>query len=759
MGDPIGIINAFSGVIQIAMSIFVFLSDSRNKVKRYYSLSALFLGLWSLSIFFYTNPIIFGTTIWLKIVYTMAYCMTLGLILFAMVYPRELKSKFRIFFIINFVYMFVIGIVLWKTDLIVISTQNIPSAFNSIALMGPLYAFYGFPELITALYVVGYYIKQVSVLSGIEKRQVQFYVIGGVIMLIPVFLFDFGFPLIFNNTEFYKYGTVGNVLWTMIVGYSILTTRFLDMRVVLGSLISTFVKSFFILISFILILFVVQPIWNISLSLDGFIKLFSISILTTFLLIKIFKKVENFLTNHFVYTKYNPVKSLRLFINKNSKILDFNVIVRNLLDLIYSSFKPTFISIIIFDSKGNLITKEEEGDIKSGYTKDISEILDAWRKLNSNRILIFSELKYDKRAGKRIIDQKRNTILSFMKKNSVEIIFALREEEKFDGMVMIGQNYDRGSYTVSDIDFLDNVMQNCHMALVRAMLYLELQSFNKTLQSKVDNQTQELQVKVLELQEARKKERDMIDIMGHELRTPATIIKLNAELLEKYVNSNPDEYKKYLGRIRGSIENEIKLINTLLTSAKLEGNRIEINKEVVDIAEEIEMVLHGYEGMAKEKGLKIFSDIPSNVSMIYADKVRTIEILDNLVGNGLKYTKEGSVTVKVENDGEFVKISVVDTGGGIPSKEIPMLGSKFHRVGNYTGGEDDVDIVRPGGTGLGLFVAFGLVNLMGGKIFVESELGKGSKFIFTLPSYKGQKINNSSIGGDNDMFSRLGLKR
>jgi len=214
MTDTIGYINIFSGIIQILMGLVTFWSDRSDKIKRYYFFSALSLGLWSIGLYFYANPILFDSTIWLKIVYTMAYCMTLGLILFARVYPVKLEKKFRIFLILNLIYMAVIGLVLWFTPYILVDTHTVLGQFNSIATMGPWYFLYGLPEFVTAVYVVGYYIKQATKLEGIEKKQVQFYVAGGIIMLIPVILFDFVFPLAFNNTEFYKFSTIGNSVWT-----------------------------------------------------------------------------------------------------------------------------------------------------------------------------------------------------------------------------------------------------------------------------------------------------------------------------------------------------------------------------------------------------------------------------------------------------------------------------------------------------------------------------------------------------------------
>jgi signal transduction histidine kinase len=120
----------------------------------------------------------------------------------------------------------------------------------------------------------------------------------------------------------------------------------------------------------------------------------------------------------------------------------------------------------------------------------------------------------------------------------------------------------------------------------------------------------------------------------------------------------------------------------------------------------------------------------------------------------------GSVTVSSTYNEAEVEITVADTGKGISKEDLPKLGQKFYRVSNYTESSDGgrIDIVRPGGTGLGLFVTFNLIRKMGGDIRVESELGKGSKFIFTLPRYNGQK-DGFHKAQSNDMFEKLGLKK
>ena len=755
--DLIGIINLLSGILQISIGGLAYFSDRESKIKKYYFLSAFFLGAWSLSLFFYSNPYFFDSTVWLKIVYTFAYAMTLGLILFAKVYPKEDSKRFRYFFWIIFFLMSIELYFLWFTKYIVIDTQHLPSQFNSLATMGRHYILYAIPELITAIYIVSYYIKQSKTLIGIEKRQVQYYFVGGIIMLLPVILFDFVLPILFNNTTYYKFSTIGNTIWTLLVGYSILKTRFLDIRVVIGSLFVTFTKAFLITISFGLVL-IFAYMTELKLNGSGILRIFLLSIPLGIILTKLFSTIENFFTKSFIYVNYHPIKTLQEYNRLIAKSLRLSDLLTNLAQTLKISFKSKFVISIILDKERKPVSKVHISN-PDLTIEEISKALNIWYDLNSNRVIIYSELLKTKRAGKRMLDDKRNAILNFMQQNDIEIMYPIEQGMEYTGVILIGSKEDMSSYTITDIKFLESIIQSTQIALERAFLYKDVEDFSNKLQQKVSEQTQELQIKVKQLEEARRKEADMIDIMGHELRTPATVVKLNVELLERNIAKGDITLNKYLERVKEAINNEINLINILLTSAKLEGNKIVINKEEVDIKDEIEMSIHSHEHKALEKGLEILNKVDINTPTVYADKGRTIEILNNFISNAVKYTQKGSVTVESKFNKDFVIISVIDTGQGIPKDEIERLGKKFHRVENYIDPKDEkgLDIVRPGGTGLGLFVTYGLVEKMGGDIWVESEIGKGSTFTFSLPRYNGEK--NMSINTPKSMFEKLGLKR
>mgnify|MGYP003729766153 CR=1 FL=1 len=254
-----------------------------------------------------------------------------------------------------------------------------------------------------------------------------------------------------------------------------------------------------------------------------------------------------------------------------------------------------------------------------------------------------------------------------------------------------------------------------------------------------------LQEALAQLQEARRQERDMIDVMGHELRTPITIVR-NALLIlaqqYKFKKEVPlDIFEKYMEMAIESTRREMTLIETLLAATKIDARRIQFNKEKVNMLDVIDDAIEGQKHFADDRKIKINYEKPNQEFIAYADRVRTQEIVDNLLNNAVKYTQKGYVEIKIEKlNKEMLRVSIKDTGIGISKEDMQNLGKKFFRAKQYINTQSGEAVVRPGGTGLGLYVVFGLVKAMGGEINIESKLGKGSTFSFTLPIYTGQKI-------------------
>lgn len=287
---------------------------------------------------------------------------------------------------------------------------------------------------------------------------------------------------------------------------------------------------------------------------------------------------------------------------------------------------------------------------------------------------------------------------------------------------------------------------------------------NSTMFSRIDKQVKQLAKKNSLLKIARRREQDMMDIMGHELRTPLSIIRMSLGILKSRYSKAPESitsevFNKYEDRISEALSREISLLERMLSSTKIDADRMQIHLEKVNLKEVLDESVFVGKGLVEKKGLKLECICPGEQIEVYADKIRLAEVLDNLINNAIKYTEKGKIRITFQMVDDYIYIIIKDTGIGIPEEAVKHLGKKFYRVSQYTNEEqkEGVPVVRPGGTGLGLYVSFELIELMGGKISVKSELGKGSEFTLSIPIYKDQKEVHSAGDAERDLFKRMGF--
>jgi len=224
------------------------------------------------------------------------------------------------------------------------------------------------------------------------------------------------------------------------------------------------------------------------------------------------------------------------------------------------------------------------------------------------------------------------------------------------------------------------------------------------------------------------KEVDFVSLAAHELRTPVTSIRgYLAAFLDEAKNMEPEQ-RELLNRVQISATRLDALISNLLHSSNVEKGLIHLNKEPISLESVIQNVIEDYKGRASDKNVTIsFKKPAKEIIQVYADIEKIREVLTNLITNAILYNKPGGkVTVELKYRPDQVMISVEDTGIGIPKEAQNKLFTKFFRVGESANSESQ-------GTGLGLYISKAIVDLHGGDIWVESELGKGTKFTFTLP--------------------------
>lgn len=222
--------------------------------------------------------------------------------------------------------------------------------------------------------------------------------------------------------------------------------------------------------------------------------------------------------------------------------------------------------------------------------------------------------------------------------------------------------------------------------------------------------------------------RDFVANVSHELRTPVTIIKGYAEtLLDGALEADPDRAHRFVEIIASHSERLTNLINDILTLSHLETKETLLELFPLDVCGTIAKACMLLQEGADQKGIKIANETNSvAVPRVLADQGRLEQVLVNLLENAIKYTPDnGTVRLFTEDTGEFVRVSVADSGIGIPFKDLPRIFERFYRV-------DESRTREQGGTGLGLAIVKHIVQLHGGDVAVTSETGQGSVFSFTL---------------------------
>lgn len=223
---------------------------------------------------------------------------------------------------------------------------------------------------------------------------------------------------------------------------------------------------------------------------------------------------------------------------------------------------------------------------------------------------------------------------------------------------------------------------------------------------------------------------EFVSLVSHELRTPLAAMKGAADnLLDGIAGELTPMQKECLLISKRNIDRLGRLINDLLDISRIEAGRIQINKQAVNITNVVNEAARFFHELSQERNIKLAVSFQPDLPLIQADEDKIIQVITNLVGNAMKFTPGGGrVTVTVEKRADdSIQVNVIDTGQGIPLQDLEKIFDKFYQVGCA----QNKAAVK--GTGLGLPIAKGIVEKHGGRIWVESEVGKGSKFSFTLP--------------------------
>lgn len=708
-------------IVNIILALFIFLKNPKSDTHKYSIFFILVITCWTFTNYFSLHaPTEEMTLFWIKIVMAITSFLGPSIYLLVKVFPeRKIKLPKRTKFLISFLAsasMFTALSPYMFTSVRIIAGNIQPTPGPGIIIFA--INFFGFTIAAFINLILKYLRAQ-----GLQKTQLKYLVAGIVLTFVLQALTNFIFVVLLKISAFVILGPVFNLIFVAFVTYAIVKHRFLDITLVAIRAIFYILLILFIMSFYSVSLFLIQnqilkqEVNSTYLYLSAFLSLI---IAFSYQPIKAFIEL---ITDKILYQKtYDP----QLFQSKIGKAmsatLELDKLTSDCLNIIKQDIKPLGAAIVLV--KDEKVTnffgfgyrpfdRIERGELYNDSYYKFKKTLYSTKQ----NIIVFEELgECDTKTAMRLLD--------------IAIVLPLIIEDQYIGGVILKQKASGSIYSSTDIRLFQTLAPQFSVAIRNALSYEEIRNFNITLREKIRQATAKLRHVNQRLVEIDALKDEFVSVASHELRTPMTAIKNYLWLaLNNPPKPLPNEVKKQINIAYNSTERLIHLVNDMLTISRIEGHRIELQKEIFNINDLILDTFNELKPIADIKNISFNFIKKKDPLKTKGDRSKLREVFQNIIGNALKFTQHGSVSITSSTQSGEIMISITDTGPGILKEDMKKIFTKFSRL------EHSYAKTKESGTGLGLYISKEIVELHRGKIRVESAVNKGSTFYIFLPKY------------------------
>jgi len=722
-----------SAVFVFILGFLVFLRNPKSRLNWTFSLHALVITVWLFGTFmmFLNRDNIEAAIFWDRFIYGGVVFIPAFMYHFCL----ALTEKRRDFLLMLAYALSVFFLVMSRTDYFVNGVFEYQWGVHTKAQF-----FHHFFLLYFSSYVVIWFLRVYKyyrqVTSTLTRYQIRYFFIAFLLLFTigpTAYLPAYGISI-------YPFSYLSGLIFVVIISYAILKYRLMDMRVIARIFLIYSLDAAFVFAFYSVIIVVYPLLWGSVYNTYALLAGVVVAPLFVSLFFFVNKIVTSFIDRHFFYSLYN----FRVTINQLASELNNYTDLNKIIDLIVETVKRTMnlnrSGVLLIEKNGREIRYKVARVVGFNMNNGISLVRDNFLTQYLKKIqkpLVREELPFLARDAK--TDRERNNFLNLEKEMAhieAYLCLPLISAGDLKGIIVLGAKKTGDPFTTEDLDLLGSLSMQAGIAIDNARLYSETKNFNKVLQKKVDEQTQELKKRAEHLEKLLRMREEFLDIASHQLKTPISVIRGTISMFrDGSMDKLPKEQQqKFLDNIYHKTEKLNVIISDILRASEIDSDDFKIDPQIAQPASLPVILRSIYDDLhelAQDKGLALELKLPEKKDPKILTSADFLEqALYNLVDNSIKYTSKGSVKIELSTtDGQAI-VKVSDTGIGIPEADKKKIFEKFSRAKNA------VDMYADG-SGLGLFIVKRIIEAHpGGKIEFASEENKGTVFTVTLQLVK-----------------------
>lgn len=700
----------------VAQGLLVVLNDKRQKMNWTFLWMCFSLGAWVICNFL-ADADEGRSLLWSRLAFVSVTLACYYFLIFSLHFPNLSNPK------LSQHYIKALKILLWLFIIIELTPWFITSVFMELGvsnvMTGPLYIIFPFYLVFVLGSGVAILVRKAQH-SGEPYRTRAVLVLTGIVIMVFVgMITNLLLPSIQGTNSYANIGTLSTVIFVGFTTYAIIKKRLFDIRLIVARslayilLISTLTTLYFGMMLGLTVYLVPHSVVLVQQIAPLFA---AVIIAATYPELK--RRFDKLTNDVFYRDAYDPQSFLDELNQTVVTNIELGILLRRTAAVIEANLKCEFALFSIFDDDDNPRFLGSSGSGQNGRgLQFIREDLQGVKR----KIVLTDD-----------IESSRHSLGHTLKKNDIAVVVKLQsgfdQDQQARSYLILGPKKSGNMYNKQDIRILSIIADQLLIAIQNALRFEEIQNFNTTLQSSINDATAKMERTNKKLQDMDQTKDEFISMASHQLRTPLTSIKgYLSMVLEGDAGRVNNEQRKMLGQAYVSAQRMTYLISDLLNVSRLKTGKFVIELMPVNLAKVIEEEVEQLQETAKNRNLKFIYDKPQDFPTLQLDETKIRQVIMNFLDNAIYYTPSGGkIEVILSDQLKSVDLIIKDNGIGVPKHMQHKLFTKFYRA-------DNAKRARPDGTGLGLFMAKKVVAAQGGAIIFRSEEGKGSTFGFSFP--------------------------